>query len=84
VSTQQQVPLTDLIGLAIIIALLVFRRKIGRLRVAALLVTLGTVGLLEHPGFSIINAFQIHFAADQDLLIPPHAKLLFSWQPSTP
>ncbi len=43
------------IGLAIIIALLAFQRQIGKLRTAALLVTLGTVcGLPEHPGFSIL------------------------------
>lgn len=76
-STQQQSPFAVLITLAIIIAPLVFQRKIGKLRAAALLVTLGTVGLLEHPGFSIINVFQIDPLADQGLLIPPHAKIHF-------
>jgi hypothetical protein len=75
--TQKQSPFTGLIALGIIIALVVFRRRIGRLRAAAFLVTLGTVGLWEHPGFSIINAFQIPFAADQGLLITPHARLHF-------
>ena len=75
-STQPQSPFTDIIGLAIIIGLLVFRKQIGRLRAAALLVTLGAVGLLEHPVFSIINALQIQPLADQTL-IPPHAKIHF-------
>ena len=51
--------------------------ELWRLRAAALLVTLGTLGLLEHPGFSIINAFQIPPNADRGLLIPPHAKIHF-------
>jgi hypothetical protein len=51
--------------------------ELWRLRAAALLVTLGIVGLLEHPYFSIINAFQIPPNADQGLLIPPHAKIHF-------
>lgn len=76
-STQPQSPFTGLIWLAIIIAFLVFRRKIGELRAAAILVTLGALGLLEHPGFSIINAFQIQPIADQGLLIPLHAKTHF-------
>jgi hypothetical protein len=68
---------TNVIFLVIIITLLIFQRQIGRLRTAALLVTLGTVGLLEHPGFSIINAFQIDPWADAGLFISPHAKLHF-------
>jgi hypothetical protein len=68
---------TNVIFLVIIITLLVFQRRIGKLRTAALLVTLGTVGLLEHPGFSIINAFGIDPSADAGLSIPPHAKLHF-------
>jgi hypothetical protein len=68
---------TNVIFLVVIITLLVFQRKIGKLRTAALLVTLGTVGLLEHPGFSIINAFGIDPSADAGLSIPPHAKLHF-------
>ena len=73
---QQQPQLSGVIALAIIIALLAFQRRIGKLRTAVLLVTLGTVGLLEHPGFSIINAFQVYPLADQTF-IPPHAKIHF-------
>jgi hypothetical protein len=63
--------------LAIILALLAFQRQIGKLRTAALLVTLGTVGLLEHPGFSIINALMIEPLEEIGRIISPHARQHF-------
>jgi len=76
-SPQEQSPILGLAVLAIIIALLIFRRKVGRLRTAALLVTLGTVGLLEHPGWSIINVFQIPGMADHGLQFHDHSRIHF-------
>jgi len=64
-------------GLAIIIALLVFQRQIGKLRTAALLVTLGIVGLWEHPGFSIINALMIEPFEEIRSVISPHSRQHF-------
>jgi hypothetical protein len=43
-------------GPVIIIALIVFQTPLGKLRSAALLVTLGALSLLEHIGFSIVFA----------------------------
>jgi hypothetical protein len=74
----QQPQLTSFIGFAIIIALLAFRRQIGKLRSAALLVTLGAVGLLEHPGFSIIFALGLNVVPESsELLLTQHSKIHF-------
>ncbi len=67
-------PIGGLIGLAIIIALLAFQQRIGKLRTAAWLVTLGTVVLLEHPFFSILPALQLFFP-EGNAVIHPHARL---------
>jgi hypothetical protein len=76
--TQPQSPFTGFIALAILLALLVFRRQIGRLRAAALLVTLGAVGLLEHPGFSIIFALGANLVPEaSQLSLTPHARIHF-------
>jgi len=69
---------TNIIVLAIIIALLVFQKQIGKLRTAALLVTIGTVGLLEHPGFSIIFALRLDVVPEaSQLVLTSHSKLHF-------
>jgi len=67
------------IDLAIIIALLAFQNQIGKLRTAALLVTFGTVGLWEHPGFSIIFALKLGDVVPEayELLLTPHASQHF-------
>ena len=68
-SMPQQAQFIGVIGLAIIIALLAFQRQIGKLRTAALLVTLGTVGgLPEHPVFSILYLLEV---------LTRHAKIHF-------
>jgi hypothetical protein len=75
---QQQAQLLGVIGLAIIIALLAFQRQIGKLRTAALLVTLGIVGLLEHPGFSIAYTLGAKSLPEaRQLFLIPHAKIHF-------
>ena len=72
-------PFTGLVDLAIIIALLAFRRQIGKLRAAALLVTLGTISLLEHPGFSIIFALRLGGVVPEanELVLTQHSRLHF-------
>jgi len=66
-------------GLAIITALLTFQRQIGKLRTAALLVTLGTVSILEHPGFSIIFALRFGGVVPEayELVLTQHSRLHF-------
>ena len=69
---------TSIIILVIIIALLVFQRPIGKLRTAALLVTLGTAGLLEHPGFSIIFALRWGVVPEAlHLVLTDHSRVHF-------
>lgn len=65
--------------LVIIIALLVFQRQIGQLRTAALLVTLGTFSLLEHPSFSIIFALKLGSVVPEayDLVLTQHSSQHF-------
>ena len=72
-------PFTGLIDLAIIFALLAFQRQIGKLRTAALLVTLGTISILEHPGFSIIFALRLGGAVPEanELVLTQHSRLHF-------
>lgn len=73
-----QQPITGFIGFAIILALLVFQRQIGKLRSAALLVTLGSVGLLEHPGFSIIFALGLNVVHESsELFLTQHSRIHF-------
>jgi len=65
-------------GPIIIIALLVFQRQIGKLRTAALLMTLGTLSLLEHPGFSIIFALRLNVVPEaNELTLTQHSRLHF-------
>ncbi|MGD8404913.1 MAG: hypothetical protein PVJ21_14730, partial [Anaerolineales bacterium] len=66
-------------GPAIILALLAFQRQIGKLRTSTLLVTLGTVGLLEHPGFSIIFALGLGGVVPEayELVLTQHASQHF-------
>lgn len=66
-------------GLAIIIALLAFQRQIGKPRTAALLVTLGTIGLLEHPAFSIIFSLRLGGVVPEayQLVLTQHSKQHF-------
>jgi len=66
-------------GPAIILALLAFQRQIGKLRTSALLVTLGTLGLLEHPGFSIIFALRLGGVVPEayGLVLTQHAEQHF-------
>ena len=66
-------------GPAILIALLAFQRQIGKLRTAALLVTLGIVGLLEHPSFSIIFALRLGGVVSEayGLVLTQHASQHF-------
>ncbi|MGA9533235.1 MAG: hypothetical protein WBR18_11010 [Anaerolineales bacterium] len=77
-------PATGPIELAIIIALLVFQRRIGELRAAALLVTLGSVSLLEHLGFSVIFALGLDNVIPEanQLILTHHANSTSSWQRS--
>lgn|GEM_PF-2951211 len=65
--------------LVIITALLVFQRQIGQLRTAALLVTLGTVSLLEHLSFSIIFSLQLGDVVPEanELVLTQHSRLHF-------
>lgn len=65
--------------LAMISALLAFQKQIGKLRAAALLVTLGTVSLLEHPGFSIIFALRLGGVVSEanELVLTQHSRLHF-------
>jgi len=68
-----------IIDLAIIIALLAFQKQVGKLRTAALLVTLGTVSLLEHPGFSIIFSLKLGGVVPEayELVLTQHSRLHF-------
>jgi hypothetical protein len=68
-----------IIDSAIIIALLAFQKQIGKLRTAALLVTFGTVGLWEHPGFSIIFALKLGGVVPDayELILTRHASQHF-------
>ena len=65
-------------GPVIIIALIVFQRQLGKLRAAALLVTLGALSLLEHIGFSIVFALGLDVVPEANqLVLTPHAKQHF-------
>ena len=64
---------------AIIIALLAFQRQIGKLRSAALLVTLGATSLIEHIAFPIIFALRLGGVISEayELVLTQHSKLHF-------
>jgi len=66
-------------GLVIVIALLAFQRQIGKLRAAALLMTLGTTSLLEHIGFPIIFALRLGNVVSEayELVLTQHSRLHF-------
>lgn len=71
------VPVAGLIGLVIIIALFAFQVRIGKLRTAAWLVSLGTLVLLEHPTFPILYVLRAVFPEGRQMVIIPHARIHF-------
>ena len=70
---------TNVIVLALIVALLIFQRQIGRLRTAVLLVTLGATSLLEHIAFPIIFALRLSNVVSEaaELVLTQHSRLHF-------
>ena len=78
IPAQSQSLFTGAFVLAVIFVFLVFRSKVGELRTAALLVTLGTLGLLEHPGFSIIFALRWGVVPEAlHLVLTDHSRVHF-------
>lgn len=72
------VAVSGLVALAIAAALVGFRKRIGILRTASWLVTLGAFILLsEHPQFSILYALQAVYPEGQAMALIPHARIHF-------
>ena len=65
-------------GLAIVVVLVVMRKRIGELNAAFWLVVLGAVILLaEHPQFAIAYGAQKIYPESQELVLLPHARIHF-------
>jgi len=77
-SMQQQAQIPAIVGLLVVAAPIVFRKRLGVLNAAAWLVIWGSVVLLgEHPQFTLTYAAGNVWPEAQRLFLIPHARIHF-------
>jgi hypothetical protein len=75
---QGQTQISAIIGLLVVAALIVFRKRLGVLNAASWLVIWGSVVLLgEHPQFSLTYAAGVVWPEAKQLVLIPHARTHF-------
>ena len=77
-SMQQQVQISAIVGLLVVAALIVFRKRLGVLNAASWLVIWGSVVLVgEHPQFTLAYAAGVIYPEAKQLVLIPHARIHF-------
>jgi len=77
-SMQQQAQIPAIVGLLVVAALIVFRKRLGVLNAASWLVIWGSVVLLgEHPQFTLTYAAGVIYPEAKQLVLIPHARIHF-------
>lgn len=77
-SMQQQTQISAIVGLLVVAALIVFRKRLGVLNAASWLVIWGSVVLIgEHPQFTLTYTAGAIWPEAQQLSLIPHARIHF-------
>ena len=77
-SMQQQAQIPAIVGLLVVAALIVFRKRLGVLNAAAWLVICGSVVLFgEHSQFTLTYAAGVIYPEAKQLVLIPHARIHF-------
>ena len=77
-SMQQQVQMSAIVGMLVVAALIVFRKRLGALNAASWLVIWGSVVLFgEHPQFTLAYAAGVIYPEAKQLVLIPHARIHF-------
>jgi hypothetical protein len=77
-SMQQQVQMSAIVGMLVVAALIVFRKRLGVLNAASWLVIWGSVVLFgEHPQFTLAYAAGVIYPEAKQLVLIPHARIHF-------
>ena len=77
-SIQQSVYISALVGWSVVLALIMFRNRLGVLNAASWLVIWGSVVLLgEHPQFTLAYAAGVGYPEVNRLVLIPHARIHF-------
>jgi len=77
-SMQQQAQIPAIVGLLVVAALIVFRKRLGVLNAASWLVIWGSVVLFgEHPQFTLTYAAGVIYPEAKRLVLIPHARIHF-------
>ena len=75
---QQQTQISAIVGLLVVAALIVFRKRLGVLNAASWLVIWGSVVVLaEHPQFTLTYAIGGIWPEAQQMVLIPHARIHF-------
>jgi hypothetical protein len=77
-SMQLQVQMSAIVGMLVVAALIVFRKRLGVLNAASWLVIWGSVVLCgEHPQFTLAYAAGVIYPETKQLVLIPHARIHF-------